>query len=64
MLIGEYLVEHEVITKEQIDKALEIQKNAPEKKVGEILIEMKVITYDTLIEYLDIQLHEKFDHTK
>lgn len=59
MLIGEYLVKNNVIKQEEVDKALEIQKAIPQKKLGEILVEMKIITIDILIKYLDLQLKDK-----
>jgi type IV pilus assembly protein PilB len=59
--IGELLLENNIITKEELDSALERQKELPVKKpVGEILVEMKVVTIDSLIKYLEIQLREKF----
>lgn len=37
--LGEILVEDGVVSKEEVSKALEEQKRAPEKKVGEVLVE-------------------------
>ncbi|HPO50215.1 MAG TPA: hypothetical protein PLO89_07835 [Spirochaetota bacterium] len=53
--IGELLIENSLLTKENLDKALDIQKTNG-KHIGEILIDMKLITYDILIEYLDLQI--------
>ncbi len=59
--IGELLVENNIITKEELNLALEQQKMVDNKKpLGEVLIEMKIITIDSLIKYLEIQLREKF----
>ena len=58
--IGEMLLESGVLKREQLNKALEIQKNlSKHKQIGEILVELEYITIDTLIKYLDIQLERR-----
>ena len=50
-LLGEMLVEEGVITKEQMNKALEIQKQEG-GLIGIILVSQGVITEQKLVEYL------------
>lgn len=42
--IGKILIENGVLTEEQLDKALEIQKKSGGKKLGDVLIELNFIT--------------------
>jgi len=53
-MLGEMLVENKVITREQLDRALEIQKSEG-GLIGIILISQGVITEQTLVEYLAMQ---------
>ena len=41
--LGEILIAAEYITQEQLNKALEIQKRVPGKKIGEILVEQEEV---------------------
>jgi type II secretory ATPase GspE/PulE/Tfp pilus assembly ATPase PilB-like protein len=68
-LIGQVLKEKGLITDEQLNQALEYQKNNPAKKIGEILIELGYINYEDLakalaeslnIPYIDL-LKEEID---
>lgn len=54
LLIGEILVNNEIITPEQLNQALEIQKKTG-GLLGIILVCQGVIKEETLIHYLDIQ---------
>ncbi|KRQ88077.1 Type II secretion system protein E [Caloramator mitchellensis] len=61
--LGEFLVETGLITPEQLQKALMLQKSSG-KKLGEILVEQGFITEDQIIEVLEFQLgipHVKLD---
>jgi len=61
--IGDVLVEAKIITPQQLEEALKIQKQT-NKKLGEILVEKGYITEDELIEILEFQLgipHIKLD---
>ena len=61
--IGELLVENQIITRENLEKALQQQKElGMHKPIGEILVEMRVITIDSLIKYLEIQLKQKYQN--
>ncbi|SKA82164.1 type IV pilus assembly protein PilB [Caloramator quimbayensis] len=61
--LGEFLTDSGLITNEQLQKALALQKNT-NKKLGEILVENGFITEDQIIEVLEYQLgipHVKLD---
>ncbi len=47
--LGEFLVENGIITREQLDEALEMQKDNRERLVGEILVTMGVLTKEQLV---------------
>ena len=53
-MLGEMLVEKKVITQEQLQRALEIQKSEG-GLIGIILVSQGVITEQTLVEYLALQ---------
>jgi len=61
--LGEFLIEAGLITQEQLQKALNIQKTT-NKKLGEVLVENGFVTEDQIIEVLEYQLgipHVKLD---
>ena len=53
-LLGEMLVENGVITKAQMEKALEVQQNEG-GLIGIILVSQGIITEQKLVEYLAMQ---------
>jgi len=53
-LLGEMLLESNEITKEQLDKALEIQKKEG-GLMGIILVNLNYISEKTLVKYLALQ---------
>jgi type IV pilus assembly protein PilB len=53
--IGDLLVEKNVITRDQLEKALEIQRKDG-GMLGEILVKQGLINYDTLLELISAQL--------
>jgi transcription initiation factor IIE alpha subunit len=53
-LLGEILLENGEISDEQMNKALEVQKNEG-GLIGIILVTMGAITEQTLVKYLAIQ---------
>lgn len=53
-LLGEILLDDGEITKEELDNALEIQKNEG-GLIGIILVNQGVITEQTLVQYLTMQ---------
>lgn len=59
-MIGEILLENQLLTPEQLDAALKVQRDTQDKRpIGEILIAMGSINIKTLMDYLDIQLRKK-----
>ena len=59
MRLGNLLVSSGVITKEQLDKALELQKSTGQR-LGDVLVQNGIITEQHLIEVLQIQLGVEF----
>ncbi len=53
-LLGEILLENGEITKEQLNKALEVQQNEG-GLIGIILVTQNAITEQTLVRYLALQ---------
>ena len=58
--LGELMIAAECITPEQLNKALEIQKKVPGKKLGEILLEQGFTTQKRLYSVLERQLGVEF----
>lgn len=58
--IGELLVETGVITKEQLEEALDLQKTSGGKPIGDILITMGYITEKQLMKALEYRLKTPF----
>ncbi len=57
--IGEILVENKLLSVEDLNRALEHQKNDENHNpIGEILVAMDLITIDKLMAYLDSQVSE------
>ncbi len=57
--IGEILVENHLLSKSDLDIALEKQRNNKNHDpLGEILVSMNLITIDKLMAYLDSQVKE------
>lgn len=49
---GEYLVEKNIVTQEQIDLVLEYQKKYLHKRIGELLYEMKILNKESTLKEL------------
>ncbi len=56
-LIGEILVKAELITQEQLDRVLKIQKESL-KYLGEILVELQLLTKDDVLKVISTQIYE------
>ncbi len=56
MKVGEFLVDNKIITREQLDDALDLQKYNPERLIGEILVTQGVLTREDLIMALEMFL--------
>jgi len=55
MRVGDLLLKVNKITKEQLEKALEIQKQT-KRTIGEVLVELGYVTNKDIIEVLEFQL--------
>jgi type IV pilus assembly protein PilB len=53
--LGELLIEAELITRDQLDEALTLQKSSG-KKLGEVLLDMNAISERKILEILEFQL--------
>ena len=47
--VGEFFVENDIITQEQMDEALVLQKDNKERLIGEILVTLGYLTKEELI---------------
>lgn len=56
--VGEYLNEKGVITQEQLDDALKMQKDNPERVIGEILVTMGIVSKEELIMLMEMYMME------
>ncbi len=56
-LIGEILVKAQLITEEQLDRVLKIQKESL-KYLGEILVELQLLTKDDVLKVISTQIYE------
>ncbi|MFA6736545.1 MAG: hypothetical protein WCR87_06475, partial [Saccharofermentanales bacterium] len=55
--IGELLLDAGLVSRDQLDKALEVQKaNAIKKQLGDILVDLEFVTENQLHEALEFQL--------
>ena len=54
-LFGEILIEKGKINEEQLNQALQLQKDNPERKIGEILVTLNYITFTDIKETLKVQ---------
>ena len=53
--LGEILLEEDVLTKRQLNKALDLQKSGDDRKIGEILIELGYLTIEDMT---DVMMHQ------
>ncbi|HNR88894.1 MAG TPA: hypothetical protein PKM65_11190 [Spirochaetota bacterium] len=56
--VGEFLVENGIVTRADLDEALEMQRDNPERLVGEILVTMGSISKEQLIMAMEMFLVE------
>ena len=50
--LGEILLEEDVLTKRQLQKAIDLQKGGDKRKIGEILIELGFLTIEDMTEVM------------
>ncbi|OGF46380.1 MAG: hypothetical protein A2452_00865 [Candidatus Firestonebacteria bacterium RIFOXYC2_FULL_39_67] len=53
--LGDMLVQENLITPDQLEKAVARQKTSIEKRLGDVLVEMNFITQDDLLKFLGKQ---------
>jgi len=63
-LLGELLVLDEIITKEQLDEALKMQKTGDKRLLGLILIDLGYLNHSMLNKYLSKEVEFKVDSLK
>jgi hypothetical protein len=56
MKIGDMLVAEGLITLDQLDEALDLQQEQPDKKIGEILLELGYVSIEDFERILHLQL--------
>ena len=57
--LGEILLEEDVLTKRQLNKALDLQKSGDKRKIGEILIELGFLLFFFYLHFfVDQELSE------
>jgi hypothetical protein len=54
--VGEFLLKNRIITQDQLDEALAMQKDNPERLIGEILVTQGVLTKEDLVMALEMYL--------
>jgi hypothetical protein len=57
-LIGEILVKAQLITEEQLERVLKIQKSSPNKYLGEILVELQLLQKEDVLKVIATQTYE------
>ena len=56
MRVGEFLVEHNIITKEQLNDALDMQRYNKDRLIGEILVTQGALSKEDLVMALEMYL--------
>ena len=51
-MLGDILLEEDVLTKRQLNKALDMQKGGDERKIGEILVELGYLTIEDITDIM------------
>ncbi len=57
MKFGELLAEDGIISKEELNNALELQKDNPHVPIGEILLTQGVLTREQLLAYIEKMIY-------
>lgn len=60
--LGDLLVRDGILTRAQVEAALEVQKGQPTRRLGEILLERELIDRDTLTRFVRHQIEEAIYH--
>ena len=54
--VGDFLVENGIISRDQLDDALDMQKHNPQRLVGEILVTQGALTKEEMVMALEMYL--------
>lgn len=60
--LGDLLVTNGQLTREELDRAIRVQSEAPERRIGEILIALELITREELHQHIKRQIEEAVYH--
>ncbi len=52
--IGTFLIQNDIINETQLNEALELQKDNPDRRLGEVLVTMGIINQEELIMALEM----------
>jgi len=58
MKVGEYLIQNGLITQNQLDESLALQKDNPQRALGEILVTLGVFSKEQLIMAMEMYMIE------
>ncbi len=56
MMVGQFLVENGIITQDQLNEALDLQKDNRDRLIGEILVTIGVLTKEELVMALEMYI--------
>jgi hypothetical protein len=56
--VGEFLKQKGVITSAQLDEALKMQSDNPQRVIGEILVTLGIVTKEELVMLLEMYIME------
>jgi len=54
--IGEFFIENGIIDPSQLDEALELQKDNPDRRIGEILVTLGVLSKEDLVMAIEMYM--------
>lgn len=54
--IGEFFIENGIIDQSQLDDALELQKDNPDRRIGEILVTLGALTKEDLVMAIEMYM--------
>ncbi|MGD9567360.1 MAG: GspE/PulE family protein [Sedimentibacter sp.] len=62
--LGQLLISNGYISEKQLERALEVQKKVPDKRLGDILIELDYVTEKNMLECLSSKVNSPFINLK
>ena len=54
--IGEFFIENGIIDQSQLDDALDLQKDNPDRRIGEILVTLGALTKEDLVMAIEMYM--------